>query len=89
MSVPVLFRQYRHLCSEAAARDAMSDAEFWEHVLGTGTHYEDDVADYYDGPIDNAEEIATACPECGAWGACGYDAEGRPMIHTLDVDADS
>ena len=30
---------------------------------------------------------APPCPVCGSEGACGYDAEGRPMIHSeLDED---
>ena len=28
------------------------------------------------------------CPICGEHGACGYDAEGRPMIHTDWDDED-
>lgn len=23
------------------------------------------------------------CPLCGEWGACGYDPEGRPMVHAF------
>lgn len=28
------------------------------------------------------------CPECGERYACGYDAEGRPMVHVLMLDMD-
>jgi hypothetical protein len=28
------------------------------------------------------------CPVCGELGACGYDAEGRPMIHAIPADPD-
>jgi len=28
------------------------------------------------------------CAECGEVGACGYDAEGRPMIHATWLDDD-
>lgn len=32
---------------------------------------------------------ATPCGVCGAAGACGYDAEGRPLIHaTEDEDTE-
>jgi acetone carboxylase gamma subunit len=32
----------------------------------------------------------TPCPECGELGACGFDAEGRPMVHvTADEEDDS
>ncbi len=26
------------------------------------------------------------CPECGAAGACGYDQDGRPMIHATPIE---
>jgi hypothetical protein len=28
------------------------------------------------------DQPTSTCPQCGATGACGYDQEGRPMIHT-------
>lgn len=28
------------------------------------------------------------CPVCGEHGACGYDADGRPMVHTDAFDRD-
>lgn len=28
------------------------------------------------------------CPVCGTYGPCGYDAEGRPMVHTDVFDDD-
>lgn len=31
--------------------------------------------------LDKQNEIE-ACPVCGATGPCGYDAEGRPLVHT-------
>lgn len=34
--------------------------------------------DYDDESLD-----ADPCPVCSATGACGYDTEGRPMIHSL------
>lgn len=39
--------------------------------------------------IDPADALdLTPCPECGASGACGYDADGRALIHALnDEDA--
>lgn len=62
-------------CPEAARRATMSDAEFWEDVLGVRT--EDDE------PIDPPVLPLTtgSCEECGATDACAYDAEGRPLIH--------
>lgn len=70
------------LCSEAGLRAAMSDAEFWAHVLHVddGADYEPDVPDH----IEMAElRLADPCPECGSTGACGYDDMGRPMIHSV------
>lgn len=42
-------------------------------------------------PPDPDEESLNGpeCPVCGETGACGYDAEGRPMIHaSYDGDDD-
>ena len=30
---------------------------------------------------------ATPCPVCHAPGACSYDAEGRPLIHTTEEES--
>ena len=38
---------------------------------------DDDVAEW-----ELIDQLADPCPECGVWGACAYDADGRPMIHT-------
>lgn len=71
-------RPFRHLCPEADQRDAMDDAEFWEHVFGQPTWDDDDA-----GPDLDAALNVGVCLECGSSGACGYDAEGRPMIHVV------
>lgn len=31
--------------------------------------------------------IADPCPECGAVGACGWDSEGRALIHATEIDS--
>lgn len=79
------------LCPEAKQRDEMSDAEFWERVgcnilgIDPGADYDEMVPDH----IEMAEmHLADPCPECGSRGACGYDDEGRPMIHTTPKDDD-
>lgn len=28
---------------------------------------------------------ANPCPECGAFGTCGYDDEGRPYVHCVEA----
>lgn len=68
-------------CPEFAARAAMTDDQFWDHVLKSQQPVEVDPSD---DPIDPpAIDEIRSCPECGERGACGYDTEGRPMIHVL------
>lgn len=85
MSEPVLFRPHRHLCPEADLRDAMDDGEFWAHVLGQGTGFDEDYFDHSPtlGPLTEP------CGECGSVGACAWDAEGRPLIHPVNGDDDA
>jgi hypothetical protein len=42
------------------------------------------------GPPDMDQEslTSTPCTVCGAHGACGYDAEGRALIHAADTEAE-
>jgi hypothetical protein len=73
------------LCPEAAERAEMPDDQFWEFVYRD--HYADAGPD--DEPLDDVgPAYDDGCPTCGARGACGYDHEGRPMIHTTEVDLD-
>jgi len=74
----------RPFCASSPEAAAMTDAEFWAHV------YPDDFEEPIDpyagepGPVDVAP-----CPECGALSACGFDDEGRPMIHAINVEDDN
>lgn len=67
------------LCPEAELRAAMSEGEFWAYV-------------FLDGPDVDLEEAErsiadlTPCPVCGNHGPCGYDIEGRPLVHTIDEE---
>lgn len=47
--------------------------------------------DLADRPTDVLAELhlTDPCPECGSRGACGYDEQGRPMIHTTQGDDDA
>lgn len=76
------------ICPEAAIRDAMDDATFWEHVLQPDTPPMDyDGPDLDDDPPDDGLPVrADPCPECGEVGACSWDAEGRPLIHALRAE---
>lgn len=42
----------------------------------------------YEEPEPDESLDMMPCPVCGADGACGYDPDGRPMIHTLGEDDD-
>ena len=70
-------RPYRHLCPEADERDAMDDAEFWAHVLPQQPQWTDEDA----GPDLDAALKVGECGVCGSTSACGYDSEGRALIH--------
>lgn len=85
---PVLFRPFRHLCGEADLRDAMTDEEFWQHVFGRDG-WDEEYGASFDGPGDpmlRANGVTNPCPECGEYGACAYDADGRPLIHAREDD---
>lgn len=77
-------RPFRHLCSEAELRDRMDDGEFWAHVFQI-TEFDEDYFDHAPalGPLTEP------CGDCGAVGACAWDAEGRPLIHPQDGDDDA
>lgn len=79
------------LCPEADERDAMSDSEFWERVGGNLLGY-DPVADYEPDVPDRVEmaelHLSDPCPECGSRGACGWDEQGRPMIHATEAEVE-
>ena len=93
MSEPVLFRRFRHLCGEAALRDAMTDEEFWAHVLSRDAFRgEDEYDPAHEAIVGSLHGVgigtAPPCPECGSPGACGYDDEGRPLIHAVGASDD-
>jgi hypothetical protein len=66
------------VCPDHERRAAMSDGEFWEHVLGQRAWSPDDDPE----PDVDPQMYTEPCSECGATGACAWDSEGRPMIHT-------
>ena len=75
------------LCPESAKRAAMTDPEFWEHVFPQRPRVEFNFEPVDDDPPDPlAIDDTQPCAECGERGACGYDAEGRPMVHVVTED---
>lgn len=76
------------LCPEAEYRDTLTDGEFWDYVLN-------DVRPDDPPPMEpefDAEDfeamgtVGSPCPECGQFGACGYDADGRAYVHVTEDD---
>lgn len=83
-------RPFRHLCSEADLRDAMDEGDFWAHVLlppGEGEDRDYDPDDDWNAPPPE-DVVMNPCEVCGEWGPCGYDAEGRILIHWIEPEAD-
>ena len=76
------------LCPEFEMRAAMTDTEFWDHVLNpplpTTWDTEPSTIDIDD--IVSFSHLGSPCPECGSIGACAYDQEGRAMIHATSKD---
>lgn len=73
-------------CTVRDDRAAMDDDTFWSHVAvsmaGPGVY---DIEHPYD--IDAfISNQGDPCPECGEMGACGYDSEGRAMVHIVIDD---
>lgn len=73
------------LCPESEYRRSLDEGDFWNYVLlGIKPGDRQDNYDPEDDP--NFPELIslepnTPCSLCGVIGACGYDEEGRPMIH--------
>jgi len=71
-------------CASSPEAAHLSDAEFWRRVAGQMlTDRQESDPDH--DPIGGY--TAAPCPECGSVTACGYDAEGRPMIHATEETA--
>lgn len=82
MTVHIINPDGSYICPEAENRDAMSDGRFWEHVFGQGPEVE------YEPDADELQAIAdlTPCLECGEFGPCAYDLDGRPLVHLITED---
>lgn len=77
-------------CQLLIFSDALDDGGFWDwvhhRILPTDPHPEnyDELDPYWDQLPTLKEE--GRCPECGEYGACSYDHEGRPVYHLLGDD---
>lgn len=76
-----------HPCDKNCAQQDECDPTCQRHNMNHDTRDAYDHLADYDEP-DQFEDLDTECPECGESGPCGFDAEGRPMIHVTRRDDD-
>lgn len=85
------------ICPEAEYRNSLPDFKFWDYVLnwdgGWSNWYQNvyhDLDEYpeLDDPPTSELFSDQTCSVCRSKGACGYDSEGRPMIHTIEDSED-
>jgi hypothetical protein len=69
-------------CPKREARSQMTDEEFWTDVTESFLQIMDEPIDDFD--LDDSH-LPYPCPVCRSVEACGYDSEGRPMIHSIPV----
>lgn len=77
-------------CTLLADTAGMDHGEFWNYVLLgilPGEERFDD-GPWDDGPPEITYTPLNPCVVCGSIDACGYDDEGRPMIHATENDDD-
>jgi hypothetical protein len=58
---------------------SVSDVDFWERVFAAHVEPAE-----YDPAHEAIGPQLEPCQTCGERGACGWDAEGRPLIHAND-----
>lgn len=83
-------KRFFELCRNRQTRAAMTDEEFWAHVLRSDSESARNDLDFSDA-IDDVELVsldASPCDTCGSKKECGYDEQGRPMIHTTKKGSD-
>lgn len=80
MSLHIVGPNGEPVCPEWAERDAMTEAEYWEYVArALGAHVPEDDDPWGEEPTYTETKL---CGICGEAGACGYDSEGRALIHS-------
>lgn len=70
-------------CAVSRRRALMTDSEFWEDVQNSMYPSFDEP----DLPEHDVTYTYSPCGVCGEHGACGYDNEGRPMIHAEGLES--
>lgn len=72
------------LCKYSSYRATLSDIDFWHHVFSTVEPVEEppDLDD-----LDDFDNQYSVCPVCGSNTACGYDSEGRALIHAIEANS--
>lgn len=70
------------LCPEAEYRSNLPDSEFWARVAANLGALQEEIVDELADCIQSF--YSSPCHVCGELGACAYDSEGRPMIHTVE-----
>lgn len=76
------------LCPEREYRDSLTEPEFWDYVL-LGLRPGEYVEPEPDADLDDPVTFTSAydpCAECGQIGPCGYDYDGRPMVHVVESE---
>jgi len=70
------------VCPEQDKRAAMCEDDFWEYVLNRDVPKmeEDDGGNWEEG----VSAAADVCSVCGSIAECGWDAEGRALIHVTE-----
>src|SRR5574343_1476162 len=77
-------------CSEREKRAAMTDAEFWAHVYPQDEDPRVTLPGWGEGDQALGADLADdECPLCHAVGACGWDDEGRPLLHANPAERGS
>jgi hypothetical protein len=73
-------------CASSRAAQALPDEEFWARVMEQGDPGApwDMIDDGHEFELDLGTYQNQPCRVCGGLGACGYDEEGRPLIHATE-----
>lgn len=71
-------------CASSVEAQLLPDEEFWARVFEQGDPSAPFDQDYDFDEVGTWQQ--TPCRVCGTFGACGYDSEGRVLIHATEED---